>query len=78
MGQETASDMSGWWRKHQVGVTRKHRRWAERKRNHVSLIKGDYIGLQKNSRGNFGVSGGNTKRCLKECQRLVARRKLLL
>ena len=48
--------MSGWWRKHQVGVTRKHRRWAERKRNHVSLMKGDYIGLQKNSRGNFGVS----------------------
>ena len=23
MGQETASDMSGWWRKHQVGVTRR-------------------------------------------------------
>ena len=56
MGQETASDMSGWWRKHQVGVTRRHRRWAERKRNHVSLMKGDYIGLQKNSKGNFGVS----------------------
>ena len=55
MSQETASDMCGWWRKHQVGVTRRHRRWAARKRNHVVRRLYAYIGhcLEKELKREF-------------------------